>query len=222
LERPGEGAGGSDRIVFTWGDRAIESGWLQVTVPAGGRVGLAADDVFYFGNALGDTGDRNSAVNATDLVRTRVSRHGDQVVGLIDNPFDFNRDRMVAGSDQFIVNNFNYSLAHNLRLISPPASVITGLNGELTSEGEEPIKLLQSEVLNVPLSGPRSSEKSASDATPTVFEGDDLTLADEALDQLVASMAIGSTLPAADQWAYDLAMAEPEPDWLVEDLLPAT
>ncbi|MCK4276210.1 MAG: right-handed parallel beta-helix repeat-containing protein, partial [Phycisphaerae bacterium] len=54
--RAGAGAGGSDRITIIWADNAIEKQWLQVTVLATANTGLATNDVFYFGNAIGETG----------------------------------------------------------------------------------------------------------------------------------------------------------------------
>ena len=59
--QPGGGANGSDRLVLTFPDGTIANQWLEVTVRSdahGGHAGLAADDVFYFGNLVGDlTGD---------------------------------------------------------------------------------------------------------------------------------------------------------------------
>ena len=50
------GTGGSDRVTIIWDDNAIEKQWLQVTVKATDNTGLVADDVFYFGNAVGEAG----------------------------------------------------------------------------------------------------------------------------------------------------------------------
>ena len=43
-------------ISFSWESGAIENTWLEVTVLANERTGLAAPDVFYFGSRIGDTG----------------------------------------------------------------------------------------------------------------------------------------------------------------------
>src|SRR5205807_9518018 len=71
--RQGDGAyGHSDRIDITWADNAIRKTWLGVTIKADANTGLAKDDVFYFGNAIGDIGDHatstspNTFVNAAD------------------------------------------------------------------------------------------------------------------------------------------------------------
>src|SRR5206468_4527690 len=54
--RPGAGALGSDRVTLIWPDGALRNSWLRLTVKANGRTRLAAPDVFYFGNLIGDTG----------------------------------------------------------------------------------------------------------------------------------------------------------------------
>ena len=53
--RPGDGFSGSNRVTLVWADGAILNQWLEVTVIANANTGLAADDVFYFGNVVGDT-----------------------------------------------------------------------------------------------------------------------------------------------------------------------
>src|SRR5205823_971379 len=57
LVRPGAGAGGSDRVEVVWPDGAIQKQWLQVMVLNTPNTGLVASDVFYFGNAPGESGD---------------------------------------------------------------------------------------------------------------------------------------------------------------------
>ena len=53
--REGAGTGGSDRITVTWPEGALQNTWLQVTVKATRDTGLTEPDVFYFGDAVGDT-----------------------------------------------------------------------------------------------------------------------------------------------------------------------
>jgi ELWxxDGT repeat protein len=106
-------AGSLSRYAITWTDGSIKNTWLQVTIKANARTRLAAEDVFFFGNLVGDTGDAAAiAVNAADLVRTR------NAVGLpasIDSAFDFNRDGVVNAADLVLVRN-NVGAA----LSSPP------------------------------------------------------------------------------------------------------
>jgi len=79
IVRPGAGAAGSNRVQITWADGAIKDEWLQVTVVADGNTGLAANDVFYFGNAVGSTGAATTSakVTATDQILVRNNTMGD-------------------------------------------------------------------------------------------------------------------------------------------------
>ncbi|HZN66229.1 MAG TPA: hypothetical protein VFB66_13145 [Tepidisphaeraceae bacterium] len=102
--RRGAGAGGSDRITLIWNDGAIRNTWLQVIVKATERTGLAAPDVFSFGNLVGDTGGRGASgavasVDALDLLRTRRAA---SPTASITNPHDHNRDGRVSPADYAI------------------------------------------------------------------------------------------------------------------------
>jgi hypothetical protein len=70
----GAGVGGADRVTIIWSDGAIVNQWLKVTVLATGNTGLAADDVFCFGNSVGDT-DGDGLVDVDDF-STLVSELG--------------------------------------------------------------------------------------------------------------------------------------------------
>ena len=66
--RPGEGGGGSDRVTLIWGDDEIRNQWVEVKVlsdAGGGGLGLIEDDVFYFGNSVGDC-DGDGEVGSSD------------------------------------------------------------------------------------------------------------------------------------------------------------
>ena len=90
------------RYLITWDDNAIRGQWLQVTVKADATTGLAAPDVFYFGNIPGETGDRpgDATVDAQDVARVR-QRSGNGPAGASD-PCDFNRDGRVNVLDQAV------------------------------------------------------------------------------------------------------------------------
>ncbi|HXE55900.1 MAG TPA: CAP domain-containing protein, partial [Tepidisphaeraceae bacterium] len=77
LVRPGAGVGGSTRVEFTFANGAIRNEWLQITVAADANTGLAAPDVFYFGNAIAESGDNpaNATVDPTDLLAARSDPH---------------------------------------------------------------------------------------------------------------------------------------------------
>jgi hypothetical protein len=113
--RAGGGAGGSDRTTFLWADGAIRNQWLRVTVPATGRSGLAAPDVFYFGNLVGESGDvEGLRVNALDLSAVKRAMNTDSTVS---GRFDFNRDGRVNALDLSAVRS---NLNHALRGAIPP------------------------------------------------------------------------------------------------------
>ena len=120
--RKGAGKDGSDRVTLVWPHRAIMNQWLEVTVRATDNTGLAADDVFYIGNAIGDTGnsERNTFVDGTDITRAIDNIHGTVNPAAIDNPLDFNRDRFVDGADFTIVRDHATNFLTDLNLISPP------------------------------------------------------------------------------------------------------
>ena len=84
--RAGEGEGGSDRVTVIWADNDIRGQWLQVTVKAGAATGLAADDVFYFGNIAGD-GNGDGIVDAADYINLKLT-FGDSV-GVHGSQSDF-------------------------------------------------------------------------------------------------------------------------------------
>jgi hypothetical protein len=112
---------GIARIRLLWADGAIQKQWLQVTLKANANTGLVADDVFYFGNAIGETGNSpdDANVNPDDIYVTRMSQTGFGSAE-INHPCDFNRDGRVNPNDIYIVRT-NQSGFTPLRLISVPA-----------------------------------------------------------------------------------------------------
>ncbi len=104
--RRGEGTDGSDRLTLVWPDYAIRNRWLQVTLPAD-RFGLPADDVFYFGNAVGDAGNSagDAMVTATDLLLARNNPRNFLDPAGVEFPYDYNRDQRVNATDMLLVRN---------------------------------------------------------------------------------------------------------------------
>jgi hypothetical protein len=96
--RAGAGVGGSDRVSVIWPDGSIVDRWLRVTLRASPANGLAADDVFLFGNVAGESGDDSSAavVGMADVLRTRARQTAG--AGLAEW-CDFNRDGRVNALD---------------------------------------------------------------------------------------------------------------------------
>jgi hypothetical protein len=53
-------------VTLIWSDGAIVNRWLKVTVLSGANTALGSDDVFYIGNAVGDT-DGDGLVDSDDF-----------------------------------------------------------------------------------------------------------------------------------------------------------
>ncbi len=144
---PGRGPGGSTQITIIWDDGAIVNEWLQVTMLADQVTGLAADDVFYFGNAIGATGasTTNALVTSADAARVAANETTNATV---TNPYDINRDGVVDATDVAIVNSNLTTAADGLKLISlvPPTvatpasatpSTVTGTTADLSVLGAD-------------------------------------------------------------------------------------
>ncbi|MFP4105738.1 MAG: Ig-like domain-containing protein [Phycisphaerae bacterium] len=118
----GGGHGGSHRIALTWDQGAVAKKWLQVTVKATAETGLWSDDVFYFGNAIGDTGNSsgNAIVNAFDSGGIRDNPRTGRNPADIKNVYDIDRNRLVNAFDSAYVRD-NITTGRNaLRLITVP------------------------------------------------------------------------------------------------------
>ena len=111
-------------MTLTWADGAIQKRWLQVTVLANATTGLAAADVFYFGNAVGESGNTtaNAFVNATDELGARNNPRSVGNPAPVTFRWDYNRDQFANATDQLIARNNKTSLADALRLIAVPAT----------------------------------------------------------------------------------------------------
>ncbi|QEG20359.1 dockerin type I domain-containing protein [Mariniblastus fucicola] len=134
----GEGVAATDRVMFFWDDYSIRNTWLEVRVLANESTGLIADQVYYFGNAVGETGNSvtNARVDANDVSAVRNNLSGFFTVDAT-NPYDINRDGRVNATDVSLVRN-NLSGFFGLPLISPPADNGFGLasgRGNLTDAG---------------------------------------------------------------------------------------
>jgi hypothetical protein len=133
--RAGAGANGSDRISIVWADGAIARTWLEVTLLPGSRTGVPAPDVFYFGNAIGETGNTtaNAVVNSADEALTRLNGRGSGNPAAIDFRFDFNRDGLVNAADQALARLNASNALSALRLIVPVASTAVAGDPEIGS-----------------------------------------------------------------------------------------
>jgi hypothetical protein len=129
--RRGAGVDGSDRVTITWRDEdpatlAHEAGsiagqWLEVRVKAGPATGLSADDVFYFGNLIGDSGAGNSSTLArTDATDVKTIQKNFRAKVGVANPYDINKDGRVDAADAAIAAGNPATGANGLRLLRAP------------------------------------------------------------------------------------------------------
>jgi len=121
----------SDRVTIIWSDNAIQNTWLQITVLATAVTGLDSPDVFYFGNAIGDSGSANTStfafVTVTDELAARGHPHNFQNPAPITDPHDFNKDSFVTVSDELVARNHGTNFLNALRLITVPALPAGGM-----------------------------------------------------------------------------------------------
>jgi hypothetical protein len=121
--RAGAGAIGSGRVTLTFPAGTITGEWVQVTVLANATTGLDSPDVFYFGNAVGETGDSptDAEVTPADEVVVRDNPHT-----LLHNPAsitdacDFDRDRKAGPTEVILVRENATNSTTALRLITVP------------------------------------------------------------------------------------------------------
>jgi hypothetical protein len=99
----GAGAGGSARVTITFADNAVQNTWLRVTVVSNANTGLAANDVFYFGNVLGELDFGNTAtrlrVNGQDAALLLANQSPGANSAPVTNKFDLDRNGRVNGQD---------------------------------------------------------------------------------------------------------------------------
>src|SRR5262249_51606914 len=100
---PGRGPGASTQITIIWDDNAIQNQWLHVKMLAQPHLNLADDYTFYFGNAIGETGDSIADAQVTPADASRVSGAPTSNAA-VTNLFDINRDGVVDATDTDIVN----------------------------------------------------------------------------------------------------------------------
>jgi hypothetical protein len=118
--RQGGGVGGSDRVDITWADNAIQNQWLEVTVLAG-NLGLTANDVFCFGNQIGDTGNSPTDTRTDALDTSAVQAHYSGFSSVsVTNPYDINRDKSVDALDFSAVQAHYTGFGSSLILLSLP------------------------------------------------------------------------------------------------------
>jgi len=120
----------TDRITLIWADSAIRKTWLQITVLATENTALETPDVFYFGNAIGESGSGNTSlyafVTVTDELAARTHPHNFLNRALVSDPTDFNKDSFVTVSDELLARTNGTSFLNALKLITVPAAPAGG------------------------------------------------------------------------------------------------
>jgi regulation of enolase protein 1 (concanavalin A-like superfamily) len=103
----GLGDASSDRVKITFPDGSLKNTWLRVIVAADAQTGLAADDVFYFGNVVGEVNIGNTPtrlrVNGVDSSAVLANQSAGANTAPVTNLYDINRDGRVNGQDRSIV-----------------------------------------------------------------------------------------------------------------------
>lgn len=118
--RPAAGVNGSTRIEFVWPDNWIQNTWMQITVKANADTGLSTPDVFYFGNAIGESGNlplANAIVDGSDVTATQQDPDTAPGSAPVTNPHDYNRDGRVDFNDVLTVVEHQTTAATALNLI---------------------------------------------------------------------------------------------------------
>lgn len=135
--RAGAGVDGSDRVTILFPDGAVKKTWLQVTVKATDATGLAAPDVHYWGNAVGDSGNSrtDTAVDVRDALGVRANLRSLLNPAPIDLAFDYNRDKQVDVRDELVVRANLTTVLSDLNLIDLTAYPHP-VGGEGEGEGE--------------------------------------------------------------------------------------
>ncbi len=135
------GVAGSTRVELVFANNEIQNQWLEITVLANADTGLAQNETFFFGNAIGETGD--SATDALVTDNDEAGARNNQTSffsgrAAITDPYDFNRDGNVDATDQIIARANETTAADGLDLISPTAPAgpaIAGLSFDLAPAG---------------------------------------------------------------------------------------
>jgi hypothetical protein len=151
--RPGEGVGGSTRVTLI-PRLPIRNTWLQVTVKANENTGLATADVFYFGNAVGESGDAPGDYSVSILDELLARNNPVSVVPGADvtNRFDYNRDGTVSVIDQLLARNNLTTVATKLQEITVPAAALRaeGLTKQSSQEAAISASALQDDAPTEP------------------------------------------------------------------------
>lgn len=127
---PGGGNGSSTRVKIEFADDAIQNTWLRVTVLANANTGLAANDEFYFGSAVGEMNVGHLAgppvvfrTNASDTASVRQNQSPNPNSVGIGSIHDINKDGRVNANDTGLVRQ-NQSPTGSITMFTAPSSLL--------------------------------------------------------------------------------------------------
>ena len=202
--RVGAGVDGSDRITIILPNGSVVNEFLQVSVLANQATGLQSDDVFYFGNVVGDSGDRatDTRVDAGDLGGVQANLTAFATID-VENNYDFDRDGRVDSSDLGIIQS-NLTAFVSVPFITAPT--LTTATSPVTVSAPATVTAPVSDT--VPLVA-TASDNSVVTAEPTAAAVEDSVSSQSNLVALVNSSGIASAeLSASSEGASDYSIPD--------------
>ncbi|MCE5269127.1 MAG: hypothetical protein LLG00_14725 [Planctomycetaceae bacterium] len=119
------------RVTLTWADNAIQQQWLQVEVLATAATALATPEVFYFGNAIGESGDSPADASVTPGDALIAASHTQAFKRLAaTSPYDYNRDGVINATDAILALNSSTAITEALQLITPVPMADAGVSDQ--------------------------------------------------------------------------------------------
>ncbi len=187
----------TSQITLTWNDGTIRNTWLEVTVLATANTGLAVPDVFYFGNAVGETGncEGETKVDIIDVLLTRQNPQPFFDPATIDNVYDFNRDQRVNAIDTLIARNNQTWSGTELTLLD-----LTGSKAAVIEKTPElPKTFAQDIIFKRAIEQKADSRQTTDRPLEWLYEADDvqtpghrskkISSIEEAVDKLLATLS---------------------------------
>jgi hypothetical protein len=165
------GVGGSARVKITFPDNTLQNTWLRVTVLANANTGLAADDVFYFGNVIGELDFGNTAtrlrVNGQDVALILANQSPGANTATVTNKFDLDRNGRVNGQDYAILLANQQAAGIVAPLTIPGARPANRTSSGSTEGGANVGDPAGKDGTSLPLAGSSSATIGASNSKPT-------------------------------------------------------
>jgi hypothetical protein len=140
------GVSGSQRVRITFPDNTVQNTWLRVTILANAETALQANDVFYFGNVIGELYFGNTAtrlrVNGQDAALILGNQSPGANSAPVTNKFDLDRNGRVNGQDYAILLANQQAAGIVAPITAPssrPASARSSTNSLLSSGNAAPL-----------------------------------------------------------------------------------